>query len=307
MGTETADDAGVYQLNGETALVQTVDFITPIVDDPYTFGQIAATNSLSDVYAMGGRPITAMNIVAFPGKTLDLSVLTEILRGGLSKVHEAGAVILGGHTVEDAELKYGLAVTGLVHPQKIMTNRAAQEGDVLVLTKALGTGILATAHKGGLGDPVLFQKAIDSMVRLNDRGAEAMEEVGAHGCTDITGFGLLGHTAEMARGAGLSIRLYYSRIPLLAGTQECAAMGMIPAGAYSNEKHFSPQVTFAPGVPEGERIILFDPQTSGGLLIALPRKDGDALVRRLREKGITEGAIIGEVTKREESLITVEP
>jgi len=307
VGTETADDAGVYQLTDDMALVQTVDFITPIVDDPYTFGQIAAANSLSDVYAMGGRPVTAMNIVGFPAKSLSLSVLTEILRGGLSKVHEAGALLMGGHTVEDPELKYGLAVTGLVHPQKILTNRAGREGDVLILTKALGTGILSTAHKGGMVDRHLFQKAIDSMARLNHEAARTMEETETHACTDVTGFGLLGHTFEMARGAGLSVRLSYSSIPLLSGTQECAATGMIPAGAYCNERHFSPEVTFSAGVPEGERIILFDPQTSGGLLIALARKDREMLLQRLRDKGIPEAAVIGEVTRREKALITVEP
>lgn len=307
VGTETADDAGVYQLTDDMALVQTVDFITPIVDDPYTFGQIAAANSLSDVYAMGGRPITAMNIVGFPGKSVSPSVLTEILRGGLSKVHEAGALLMGGHTVEDPELKYGLAVTGLIHPQKILTNRTAEVGDALILTKALGTGLLSTAHKGGMVDSRLFQEATDSMVRLNQEAARAMEEIGAHACTDVTGFGLLGHTVEMARGAGLSFRISYSSIPLLPGAQACAATGMVPGGAYCNERHFLPEVSFSAGVPEGERIILFDPQTSGGLLIALAAKDSEALLRRLKERGVLQAARIGEVTRREKALITVEP
>jgi len=306
VGTETADDAGVFKLSEELALVQTVDFITPIVDDPFLFGQIAAANSLSDVYAMGGKPLTAMNVVGFPRLSLDLSVLTEILRGGLEKIHEAGAVLMGGHTVEDAELKYGLSVTGTVHPQKILTNRAARAEDVLVLTKPIGTGIISTAHKAEMADPEFLRRAIDSMAQLNQKAAEAMEPCQVHACTDITGFGLIGHASEMARGAGLSFRLFYSRIPLLAGTKEYAAMGMVPGGAYCNQAHFGPQIRYADRVPELERIILYDPQTSGGLLVALPREEGAQLLHLCREKGIQEAALIGEVVPREKNLITVE-
>jgi selenide, water dikinase len=306
VGTETADDAGVFKLTEELALVQTVDFITPIVDDPYLFGQIAAANSLSDVYAMGGKPLTAMNVIGFPRLSLDISILTEILRGGLEKIHEAGAVLMGGHTVEDAELKYGLSVTGTVHPRKILTNKASRAGDVLVLTKPIGTGMISTAHKAEMAEPEFLRRAIDSMARLNRQAAEAMALCLVHACTDITGFGLIGHAAEMARGAGLSFRLFYSRIPLLAGTREYAAMGMVPAGAYCNQTHFDPEVRLSGRVPELERIILHDPQTSGGLLVALPREEGEKFLHLCRETGISEAALIGEVVPREKEWIIVE-
>jgi selenide,water dikinase len=306
VGTETADDAGVYQLTEDIALVQTVDFITPIVDDPFFFGQIAAANSLSDVYAMGGKPLTALNLVGFPRKSLDLSILTEILRGGLEKIHESGAVLLGGHTVDDAELKYGLSVTGTVHPRKILTNKGSRPGDILILTKGIGTGIISTAAKAEMADPAILQKAIESMAGLNARAAQAATRTTVHACTDITGFGLLGHASEMAGGAGLSFRLSYSQIPLLPGTREYAAMGMVPAGGYCNRDHFGKAISFALQVPEMEQIILFDPQTSGGLLIALPAADGKRLLRELKDLGIQESAIIGEVIPREEKLITVE-
>jgi len=306
VGTETADDAGVYQISDQMALVQTVDFITPIVDDPFLFGQIAATNALSDVYAMGGKPLTAMNIVGYPRRSLDISILTEILRGGLAKVHEAGAVLLGGHTVEDAELKYGLSVTGTVHPQKIITNRRAREGDVLILTKPLGVGIISTANKAQMAEDRIFQGAVDSMVRLNGTASQDMAEYGVHACTDITGFGLLGHASGMAKGSGLSFRFFYPRIPILAGAREYAARGMVPGGAYCNEEFFSREISISPKVPESERIILFDPQTSGGLLMALPSSAGEEFLRRLKEKGISEASLIGEVIRKQKYLITVE-
>jgi selenide, water dikinase len=306
VGMETADDAGVFQISEQTALVQTVDFITPIVDDPVLFGQIAATNSLSDVYAMGGKPLTAMNVVCFPGRSLDLAILTDILRGGLSKIHEAGAVLVGGHTVEDAEIKYGLSVTGTVHPQKIMTNRGARVGDVLILTKALGTGILSTAHKAGLVKKDHLQGAVDSMVRLNDKSSEAMVEIGAHACTDITGFGLMGHAAEMARASNVSLRFQYSSIPILPGAKEYADQGMIPAGAYCNEKYVGQETSFSEKIPEGERILVFDPQTSGGLLVALPKEEGEKFLRRMKEEGVGEASLVGEVIRREKSLIIIE-
>jgi len=306
VGTETADDAGVYKISEEMALVQTVDFITPIVDDPFLFGQISAANSLSDIYAMGGKPLTAMNVIGFPRPILDVSILTEILRGGLEKVHEAGAVLVGGHTVEDVELKYGLSVTGTVHPQKILTNRAARAGDVLVLTKPIGTGMISTANKAEIVEEEFLRKAIDSMARLNDQAAEVMALCHAHACTDITGFGLLGHSSEMSRGSGVSFHLHYSLIPLLPGAREYAAMGMVPAGAYCNQTHFGPKISFADAVPELERVILFDPQTSGGLLIALPSEEGEKLLGLCRQRGITEVALVGEVVPPEKSLITVE-
>lgn len=306
VGTETADDAGVYKISEEMALVQTVDFITPIVDDPFLFGQISAANSLSDIYAMGGNPLTAMNVIGFPRSTLDVSILTEILRGGLEKVHEAGAVLMGGHTVEDVELKYGLSVTGTVHPRKILTNRAARAGDVLVLTKPIGTGMISTAHKAEMVEEEFLSKAIDSMARLNNKAAEAVALCHVRACTDITGFGLMGHASEMARGSGLSFRFFYSHIPLLPGAKEYAAMGMVPAGAYCNQTHYGPKVYFANAVPELERVILFDPQTSGGLLIALPSEEGEKLLGLCRQRGITEAALVGEVVPREKNWITVE-
>jgi selenide,water dikinase len=306
VGMETADDAGVYQLTDQVALVQTVDFITPIVDDPYLFGQIAAANALSDIYAMGGKPLTALNVVGFPRRTLDLTLLSEILRGGLEKIHEAGAMLLGGHTVDDAELKYGLSVTGTVHPDKVITNKGAQVGDVLILTKALGVGILSTANKAGIAESRFLQGAVDSMVRLNDQAAEAMVESGAHASTDITGFGLLGHASEMARACGLSFKFFYSRIPILPGTIEYAAQGMVPGGAYCNQDHFGPAISISPKVPESERIILFDPQTSGGLLIALPPAAGETLLRKLKGKGIQGASLVGEVISPEKNLISVE-
>jgi len=306
VGTETADDAGVFKLSEEMALVQTVDFITPIVDDPFLFGQIAAANSLSDVYAMGGKPLTALNVIGFPRLSLDLSILTDILRGGLEKIHEAGAVLVGGHTVEDAELKYGLSVTGTVHPRKILTNKASQAGDVLVLTKPIGTGIISTANKAEMADAEYLQGAAESMARLNDKASESMAQCRVHACTDITGFGLLGHVSEMARGSGLTFRLFYSRIPLLRGAKEYSAMGMVPGGAYCNQTHFGPEISFSGKVPEMERIILYDPQTSGGLLIALPREEGEKFLRIFAEKGIGDASLIGEVVPREKSLIIVE-
>jgi selenide,water dikinase len=282
-----------------------VDFITPIVDDAYLFGQIAAANSLSDVYAMGGRPLTALNVIGFPRLSLSLSVLTEILRGGLDKIHEAGALLLGGHTVNDLELKYGLAVTGTVHPQKIVTNKGAQEKDVLLLTKPLGTGIIATAHKAGMADAGALQGAIQTMVRLNDIASAAMNEEGPHACTDITGFGLLGHASEMAKGCGLSFRIFHSALPLLAGAKAYAAQGLVPGGAYCNQEYFGRGIVFSSPVPETERIVLFDPQTSGGLLIALPRRNGEKLLADLHAKGMPEASIIGEVIGRETNLISV--
>jgi selenide,water dikinase len=306
VGTETADDAGVYKISEEMALVQTVDFITPIVDDPFLFGQIAAANSLSDVYAMGGKPLTAMNLVGFPRQSLDISILTEILRGGLEKIHEAGAVLMGGHTVEDPELKYGLSVTGTVHPKKIRTNRGAQMGDVLVLTKPLGTGIISTAHKAEMAEPGILQGAIDRMVQLNDKAAEAMSECLVHACTDITGFGLMGHASGMARGSGLSMRFIYSSITILEGAREYAAQGLVPGGAYCNQRFLEQETYISGRVPEPEKIILFDPQTSGGLLIALPESEGEDLLKKLQERGIKEASLIGRVVPREKNLITVE-
>lgn len=306
VGTETADDAGVYKIAEDVALVQTIDLITPIVDDPFLFGQIAAANSLSDIYAMGGRPLTAMNIICFPRLALDMAILTEILQGGLKKIHEAGAVLMGGHTVEDAELKYGLAVTGTIHPQRIITNKGGQIGDALILTKPLGTGIISTAQKAGLAEAEALEAAALQMMTLNNQAAQAMAECQTHACTDITGFGLLGHAVEMARGCGFSLRIFYEQIPFLPRVKDYAASGLIPGGAYCNEGHFGSEIFWGEKVPPLEKIILFDPQTSGGLLIALSKEQTSKLLELLSRKGVSEATLIGEIIPREKYSIIVE-
>lgn len=304
VGLETSDDAAVYRLSDELAIIQTVDFFTPVVDDPYTFGQAAAANALSDVYAMGGRPLLALNIACFPN-CLPVDVLGKILAGGADKVREAGAIIAGGHTVQDDEPKYGLAVTGVVHPDEIITNAGARPGDLLVLTKPLGTGIIATAVKAELAPPESRTAAIAAMCALNKEAAAAMREARATACTDITGFGLLGHAAEMAEAGGVSIILHRRAVPLLPGTLELAAMGMIPAGAYSNREHLGGRVSFAAQIPAAARLTLYDPQTSGGLLIALPAERAPRLTGELAEKGMA-AAVVGEITTRRDWLIRVE-
>ena len=293
VGIETADDAGVYQINETTALIQTLDFFTPIVDDPYMFGQIAAANSLSDVYAMGGKPLTAMNIVAFPIGCLPAEVLGDILRGGQDKVIEAGAVIVGGHSIEDSEPKYGLSVTGIVHPDKILTNAGAQPGDLLILTKAIGTGVLSTAAKANLF-PEGVAAAVDSMAALNRTAAEVALQSKVHACTDITGFGLLGHVYEMASGSGVSIKLQSASIPLLPDAAAAAAMGLVPGGAYTNREYFK-TVTIDSSVPVYIQDLCFDPQTSGGLLFSVPADRANELLQKLQQAGIKQAAIIGEV------------
>jgi selenide, water dikinase len=294
VGLETSDDAGVYQLDENTALVQTVDFFSPVVDDPYTFGQIAAANSLSDVYAMGGNPLTALNIVCFPICSLGTEVLAEILRGGQDKAKEAGVMIIGGHTVDNPEPKYGLSVVGLIHPGAILTNAGAKPGDALVLTKALGTGILATAAKAELFATGVTA-ATQSMLTLNKVAADVARTFPVHACTDITGFGLLGHTFGMAKGSNVQIELYAQSLPLLPAATEAASMGLIPAGAYANREYLT-QVTFDASIPENIKDICFDPQTSGGLLFSLPGDKADALVMALHAHGITQATRIGRVT-----------
>ena len=293
MGLERADDAGVYRLTDDLAIVQTVDFFTPIVDDPYTFGQIAAANALSDVYAMGGRPLTAMNIVCFPSRDMDIEVLREILRGGIDKLREAGAVLVGGHSVDDTELKYGLAVTGTVHPGKVLTKAGARPGDALILTKPIGTGIINTAVKGGLADEEAAGAAARSMAALNKAAAGVMLEVGANACTDITGFGLLGHACEMVQGSPVGLRVRSAAVPLLPRTLEMVRMGMVPGGTRRN-REFRAGMVDAAGVDEMVLDILFDPQTSGGLLMAVDAGRAGAMLARLREAGVTDAAIVGE-------------
>ena len=296
VGLEAADDAGVYRLTPELALIQTVDFFTPIVNDPYQFGQIAAANALSDVYAMGGRPLTALNIACFPLKEQSPEVLKAILQGGLDKVHEAGAFLVGGHSVEDQELKYGLAVTGVVHPEKIWTKAGAKVGDRLILTKPLGTGIIATALKGRLASPEAEAAAIRVMSALNRAAAEALEGLEVHAVTDITGFGLLGHGMEMAKASGVELTIYAGRVPILQWAREYAEMGLVPAGSHANRRFCEKHLSVAPGVSQVEVDLLSDAQTSGGLFIAIAPASADLLMERLQASGVSEAAMIGEVS-----------
>ncbi len=302
---ERAEDTGVYKLSEELAIVQTLDFFTPIVDDPYIFGQVTAANALSDVYAMGGRPLTAMNIVCFPVETMDMSVLKEILSGGLDKMREAGVTLVGGHSVEDQELKYGLSVTGIIHPAKVILNTGAEVGDKLLLTKPLGTGIINTALKGGLADEGAVSRAIKCMVTLNRKASELMMEVDVHACTDVSGFGLLGHASEMIEGTDVGMVIYSSSVSLLPDTEGYAQMGLIPAGTIRNRDFRLPMIELATEVSDERLLILFDAQTSGGLLISVPGQEADMLLERMREEGIEEATIIGEITAEPKGKIIV--
>lgn len=304
VGLDTSDDAAVYKINDEIAMIQTLDFFTPVVDDPYTFGQIAAANSLSDVYAMGGEPKLAMNIVCFPN-CLSPNVLAEILKGGHDKVIEAGAIIVGGHTVEDDEPKYGLSVSGFVHPDKILTNSNAKPGDVLILTKPLGLGIINTAIKGELADKEAYDIAVKLMCTLNKYAKEAIDKVGGvNSLTDVTGFGLIGHGLEMAKGSGVTIELDHKKIPIIQKALEYANMGLIPAGAYANRKYTLGNITINSGIPKNIEDILFDPQTSGGLLISVREDKAKELLRELVGTP-TEFALIGSVLEKSDSWVIV--
>jgi selenide,water dikinase len=302
---EQAEDAGVYKLRDDLAIVQTVDFFTPIVDEPYDFGRIAVANSLSDVYAMGGRPLTALNIVCFPEGSMDISVLQEVLRGGLDKMHEAGVILVGGHSVEDPELKYGISVTGTVHPDKVVHNHGARRGDRLILTKPLGTGIISTAIKGGSATGEAIETIVASMTALNSTASELMQEAGVSAATDVTGFGLLGHACEMIEGADVGMVINAESIPIFEETRELAEMGMIPAGLHRNRDFRKDMVEIDSKVPQYLQDILFDPQTSGGLLIAVPEKKAPELLERLHEEGVKDAAIIGEVVGENKGRIRV--
>ena len=297
VGLDRADDAGVYQISEELALIQTVDFFTPIVDDPYWFGQIAAANALSDVYAMGGVPKTALNLVAFPAKEIELTVLRQIIQGGIDKLKEAGVVLLGGHSIEDREIKYGLSVTGIVHPDKILTKGNIRIGDSLVLTKPLGFGIINTAVKAAMVSTELTEKVTKLMASLNREAAEIMVNFDISGCTDITGFGLLGHLAEMVCGSGVGARIDFGEVPVIEKALDFADMGMIPTVAYENREFRREMINIADTVPRAVQDVLFDPQTSGGLLIAVSGADAGNLVAALQEAGIHESAIIGAVVE----------
>jgi len=326
VGFDHADDAGVYRLTGETALVQTVDFFTPIVDDPYTFGQIAATNALSDIYAMGGWPLTALAIVCFPEKG-DLEILTGILSGGLSKMVEAGCTVIGGHSIRDDETKFGYAVTGLIDPGRVLTNCGAEPGDRLLLTKALGTGVISTAIKKGVAQPSWIDRAVAAMTTLNSKAAEiltghsgrpsslgekrtvppapaASDGFSVHSMTDITGFGLIGHAREIALGSNVSLRIYAKKIPLLEGALDCVRAGHIPGGLKANRDFAECAVRYEDGISEETKAILFDPQTAGGLLISVAAKDASALLGALNAAGVP-AVEIGEVVARNPVLITV--
>jgi len=306
VGLDRADDAGVYKVTDDLAIIQTVDFFTPIVDDPYWFGQIAAANALSDVYAMGGVPKTAMNLVAFPVKQMDISVLRRIIQGGLVKLKEAGVVLVGGHSVEDSELKYGLSVTGFIHPDHILTKKNLQPGDRLILTKPLGTGIINTAIKGGLASKEIIDTVTRLMVTLNRDAAEVMKNYPVHACTDITGFGLLGHLAEMVEDSRLGVRIPAESIPILPETLDYAGKGLVPGGTYKNREFREHMVDFSSSIDRLVRDVLFDPQTSGGLLISVGSDSADALLAQLKQKGMDEANIIGKVlTEPKERILVI--
>jgi selenide,water dikinase len=304
VGLETGDDAAVYRLRPDLALVVTTDFFTPIVDDPYTFGAIAAANALSDIYAMGAQPLLAVNLVAFPIKELGPSVLADILRGGLDKVREAGIDILGGHSIDDHEPKYGLAVTGTVHPDRIWRNRGGRPGDRLVLTKPLGTGVISTAIKHQVAPPDSAAAAIESMQRLNRDAADATATVEVHAATDITGFGLLGHLHYMATASGLAARVEAASVPILPEAEMLADAGEVPGGTRSNERFLASRVRWPADLPAARRVVLCDAQTSGGLLLAVPEAAAEPLLAALRGKRVA-AAVIGELTDGEAGSIVV--
>jgi selenide,water dikinase len=305
VGFDHADDAGVYQIAPDQALVQTVDFFTPIVDDPYTFGQIAATNALSDVYAMGGRPLTSLALVCFPDKA-DLEILERILAGGLSKMIEAGCTVIGGHSIRDEETKFGYAVTGLVHPKKVLANSGAQPGDALIFTKALGTGVISTAIKKGKADAAWIDAAVQSMTTLNKRAAEIILQ-GAfrvHGMTDVTGFGLIGHAREIALASNVALRFFSKDILVLPGALECIRAGHVPGGLKANRDFTECLVGYEADISADLQTLLFDPQTAGGLLISIAADDSETLVLELQDAGIPARRI-GNVTESQKPLIRI--
>lgn len=305
-GIEHFEDAGVYRLRDDLALIQTIDFFTPIVDDPFTFGKVAAANALSDVYAMGGKPLTAMNVICFPVKTMEISILHDILLGGMEILREAGVTLIGGHSVEDNELKYGLSVSGVVHPDKVVRNRGARPGDRIVLTKALGTGIVSTAIKGGEAPPELVARLIESMTTLNRTAAEIMAETpGVHACTDITGFGFLGHACEMIEGSDAGMLINITAVPVFPGVQQLVREGYVPGGLYRNKEFRMHMLEFDRSCPDISADFLFDPQTSGGLLISIETAQADNFLKRLLDAGVKDAAIVGEVVAEPRGKILV--
>lgn len=306
VGVDTVDDAAVYRIGKDFALVQSVDFFPPIVDNPYSFGAIAAANAMSDIYAMGGRPLIALNIVCFP-MGLSTEVLVQILKGGADKAAEAGMLIVGGHTIDDKEPKYGLAVTGIVKPGEQVTNAAAKEGDVLVLTKPLGTGIITTAAKADQVGSDVVEKVVSLMSTLNKAAAEAMLKVGVDACTDITGFGLLGHLRGMTKASRVGARIYLSRVPVIPEVWKLAELGVVPGGSIRNLKALRKAIIWYEGMSESAKLVLFDAQTSGGLLIAVSPQKEKSLLSALRAAGIPDAAVIGDVIKDRAARIQVLP
>jgi selenide,water dikinase len=305
VGPKSWDDAGVYRLSPDVALVQSVDFFTPVVDDPYLYGKIAVANSLSDIYAMGAVPLTAQNIAGFPINKLEISVLVEILRGGMDKAKEAGVVIVGGHTIDDEELKYGLSVTGTIHPEKVITNSGAIVGDKIVLTKPLGMGIISTAIKANMVKEETIAKAAEVMERLNRVAAESMKEVGVNACTDVSGFGLLGHLYEMLYASNLSAVVYADKVDYLNESFELAAEGLIPAGSHANRGYLFEKVKIGKSISRNLEMILYDAQTSGGLLISVAGNKLDELLKALESRKVGNIQVIGEMIKGERGMIEV--
>jgi selenide,water dikinase len=293
-------------INDTLAIIQTVDFFTPIVNDPYDFGQIAVANALSDIYAMGGTPLTAMNIVCFPSKVLDISVLQDMLRGGIDKMRESGVVLIGGHSIDDKELKYGLSVTGSVHPKHMVTNSGAQVGDKLILTKPLGTGIINTALKAGIANEQIADKVTRYMALLNKKASQLMQEFKVHSCTDITGFGLVGHTLQLAINSKIGIKIQSNAVPIFPEAIDFATRGFCPGGLQRNRDYYSNMVDFPAHIPEYMNDLIFDPQTSGGLLIVLSSKEAQPLLGKLQKAGLNDSAIIGDIIEKPTGKIIVE-
>lgn len=301
VGLSTSDDASVIKLNEKQALIQSLDFFTPVVETPYLFGQIAAANALSDIYAMGGEPLSAMNIVGFPPE-LDTRILEKILQGGADKVKEAGAILAGGHTIEDEETKYGLSASGLVAPEDMVPNAGAEPGDKLVLTKPLGIGVAVTAINGGLSSGGENNPAIQEMLTLNKDAAEVMQKIGVNAATDVTGFGLLGHLWELVSASGVQAVVNFATIPLLSEVIEWAEMGLVPGGAYKNREYIAEHIDFSTELKEAEQDLLFDPQTSGGLLISIAADKADRLKTALQKRGVTSAAVIGRIESGEAEI-----
>lgn len=304
VGIETADDAGVYLLRDDLALVQTVDFFTPIVDDPYDYGRIAALNSINDVWAMGGTPITALAITCFPKKGLDFAILADIMRGGLDILTAHGVALVGGHSVDDQQIMFGYAVTGTIHPQRIITNRGAQVGDVIILTKPIGTGVISTGIKRAVAAPEVMQASLATMLLAGREAAAAMQEFGAHAATDVTGFALMGHAWELARASNVTLEIEAARVPLIPGALELAAQGLLTSGDKTNRQYVGDDVRLRETVNTSLVSLLFDPQTAGGLLISIAPERADALLARLHER-YADAAVIGRATARAAHAIVV--